>query len=322
MKKRTSNRKTKSPYARQEERAEDSSSSQTLQLNKETTGTQKPQGTTTMTTEEVQTSDQPPSIPAGSESINDIQINLANSVNTPQVLQGTSFNLGFNVDVSIRNKIIEGKYIDLALLLKTDANSSMSNSFQLSPSGELIIKPKTNQKIATIARWTDAILTFSSNYLSAHPKKTQEILKYMHDVRIGAERGGNFIKYDEQFRLRQSFEQSASWENIDSKLWLMYMSGNSHTNTPQTQTTKGKCFAFNFQGSCTKSECIYAHLCMKCGKPHSANYCTLGRDNNVQQIRPHLQPFRYPGQNFQRFQSRARPRFMGPRGFPYQNSKR
>ncbi|KAK3099696.1 hypothetical protein FSP39_008146 [Pinctada imbricata] len=174
-----------------------------------------------MTTEEVQTSDQPSSIPAGSESINDIQINLANYVNTPLVLKGTSFKLGFNVDVSIRNKIIEGKYIDLALLLKTDANASMSNSFQLSPSGELIIKPKTNQKIATIARWTDAFLTFSSIYLSAHPNKTQEILKYMHDVRVGAERGGNFIKYDEQFRLRQSFEPSASWENIDSELWLI-----------------------------------------------------------------------------------------------------
>ena len=52
------------------------------------------------------------------------------------------------------------------------------------------------------------------------------MLKYIHDVRLGAERSGNWKLYDEQFRLKLVSDPNKSWGNIDTELWVMYMGGN------------------------------------------------------------------------------------------------
>ncbi|KAK3107733.1 hypothetical protein FSP39_021079 [Pinctada imbricata] len=114
----------------------------------------------------------------------------------------------------------------------------------------------------------------------------------MHDIRVGAERGGNFIKYDEQFRLRLSINSSLSWANMDTELWLTYM---SNTNQPTANNTaylaQQKCYDYNLSGRCTRSGCTYAHLCMKCNKPHAVIQCFYARPyinqiNRQQSITP------------------------------------
>ena len=102
-------------------------------------------------------------------------------------------------------------------------------------------------------------------------KKTQNLLKYMHDERLGAERGGNWKKYDEQFRLRMSMNPVGSWRSVDKKLWLMFMaSPATQLSLPQAAQTKimhNKCFTYNYRGICQKPICNFGHLCIKCSKP-------------------------------------------------------
>ena len=126
-------------------------------------------------------------------------------------------NLGMHVSPSNKDKIIQGGYIDLALLLQNNnthilqPNKQTINLIQ----GELVIQPKTYQRITTIEQWTDAFITFISIYCQVHVDKFQQLLKYMNNVRIGAKRCGQHClgwkQYEEQFRLKIAQHQSGSW---------------------------------------------------------------------------------------------------------------
>lgn len=72
----------------------------------------------------------------------------------------SQFSLGHNVNAQIRQKIIQGKYIDLATLLKnsnTD-DSASDRVFVLGNDGQLCSRSRSSIKIVTIEKWTDAFL--------------------------------------------------------------------------------------------------------------------------------------------------------------------
>jgi len=54
---------------------------------------------------------------------------------------------------------------------------------------------------------------------------SQGLLKYMHDVKLGASRstGLGWREYDQQFRLKKARLPSTSWGQVDQELWLIYM---------------------------------------------------------------------------------------------------
>jgi hypothetical protein len=58
--------------------------------------------------------------------------------------------------------------------------------------------------------------------------------------------------YDEQFRLGLSHNPSASWAEIDSELWLIYMYGSVATagNQSQVANKQLRCYSFNYNGQC------------------------------------------------------------------------
>ena len=149
---------------------------------------------------------------------------------------------------------------------------------------------------------------FSSVFLSAHPEKTQELLKYMHIVRMAAARfgGRGWLEYDRQFRMRQQSHPSRSWSVIDGELWAMFVaapgspyyagSGGQGAGGPYTYAGKqrfsnlsrgnfkqpfrsfGYCFAFNRSG-CPKPQCKYTHKCSTCqATGHGAASCKAGPD--------------------------------------------
>ncbi|KAK3088512.1 hypothetical protein FSP39_020020 [Pinctada imbricata] len=184
----------------------------------------------------------------------------------------TQFLLGYNVDASLRQKIISGNYINLGLLLKSDADDQQTVTLSISQNGELISKPPRAKKVESIDQWTQAFLIYMSIYLSAHPNKTQELVKYLHDVRLGAQRSSGWQKYDEQFRLKLSIDPTLSWAMVDSELWLLYMQPLS--NLPSQNRSIAKCFAYNYQGFCQRPQCYYSHACITCNQRHPVKYCT------------------------------------------------
>lgn len=70
---------------------------------------------------------------------------------------------------------------------------------------QIIAQPKTQNKVTTKVCWTDAFLIFLGVYTNAHPQKSQQIAKYLHDIRNW------WVTYDEQFRLKMSKNASQDW---------------------------------------------------------------------------------------------------------------
>ena len=225
---------------------------------------------------------------------------------------------------SNKNKIINGEYIDLSQLLEnTFKQEKQENQIDM-VDGVLTTKVKSKNNINTVEVWTDAFIVYISIYSAVHTSKFQALLKYMHDVRLGASRikGLGWKEYDEQFRLKMSVNPTKSWEVIDQELWLLYMvSPNTvpeikHNSQVGLKSSINKCYNFNYKGTCDRTPCNYKHVCFKCSGCHPFFACTVSV-GHVGHNQLH-QPFRYGATNrFQNlgFQGSFRPRL------PYQNTR-
>ena len=251
--------------------------------------------------------------------------------------------LGNHITQATKQKIIEGQFIELGSLLPSQTTSD--KKFTINASGELVAKDVETRKITTIEKWTDAMLSFSFIYLEAHPVKLFELLKYIQIIRLGASRGSTgWVEYDTQYRTRKAQDPTSSWGDVDTELWLLYMT----PAVPQqpmantlAQVNSKRCFDFNFKGSCQRYPCPYPHACIRCGASHPIMQCPI--PNQVQPTHNFRPPTRfqsfqqsqgsYSGQPFQtRYQGNYRaqqyqnqtqrprfrsphPRYMGPRQF-------
>ncbi|XP_062576491.1 uncharacterized protein LOC134238373 [Saccostrea cucullata] len=188
--------------------------------------------------------------------------------------------IGMNVSSTVKQRIISGQYIDLATLV-TPKSGSDEKKLVMNSMGEIIYKDANPKKVENIEQWTDLMLIFASVYLSAHPAKTLDLLKYIQTVRMGVSRGAiSWKEYDTQFRLRKEQNPVSSWGEIDSELWLMYMhSGPAYNVTNAPKTNNDKCFNFNYKGSCDKFPCMYKHSCIRCGSNHSQIHCLTQASN-------------------------------------------
>lgn len=127
----------------------------------------------------------------------------------PHLTPSAHSELGVTVPEAIKAKIISGQYIELAGLVHSDSLAAdvLGTVVVAGPSCDLIVKSQSStKKVTTIETWTDAMLVFTSVYLSAHPERTQDILKYINTVRLGQKMhwGTGWRIYDEQFRHRMA----------------------------------------------------------------------------------------------------------------------
>ena len=91
--------------------------------------------------------------------------------------------------VNLKQKIIASEYIDLALLLINSQASLSDKHTVIDSHGKLLIEPKQqHRQIVNIETWTDAFLIFTSIYCTAHLLKFQDLLKYIHCIRLGSKR--------------------------------------------------------------------------------------------------------------------------------------
>ncbi len=131
---------------------------------------------------------------------------------------------------ALKTKIINSEFVDFGLLLeKNEKGGQEQKDFSLTvgEGGKLLWhnnKPK--REVNSIYTWTTAFLIYSSVYLSAHPQRAQEMLKYAHIVRTAASRheGWGWRVYDIQYRMRQQWNPLRSWALIDGELWTLYVS--------------------------------------------------------------------------------------------------
>ena len=216
-----------------------------------------------------------------------LDFNLSDQANVPHQLPSVHSSLGLHVSENMKLKIKSGLYVDLASLLETDTNSEcMDNKLAVNQSGELVLKPLSHKrKILNIETWTDAFMIYSSIYLSAHPYKIQDVLKYINTIRTGAKRhvGLGWKNYDEQFRLRlASNPVSMPFGKIDYELWLLYMNSIQEATSQRVSVAKNKCYDFNHK-FCTRVVCPYMHTCLNCGMNHPSRICNFNGRSAVGQ---------------------------------------
>lgn len=172
------------------------------------------------------------------------------------------------VNEGTKNKIWNGKYIDLALLLRQNfCHSATTTSGTLTVvNNQLTIKQsgtKIKVPINSIQNWTDAFINFIIVFSLKHANKVVELLKYMSIIRGAAMNDPihKWLEYDTQFRLRMSKDPSKSWATLDGHLWLSC--GLSGDLSAVTQSS-APCYEYNFKGACARLNCAYAHTCIKC----------------------------------------------------------
>ncbi|XP_033725243.1 LOW QUALITY PROTEIN: uncharacterized protein LOC117315208 [Pecten maximus] len=185
--------------------------------------------------------------------------------------------LGSNVPESLRQKIVNGEYIDLGQLLAKPVTHEQSAKLTV-VGGELRMSAKTQSiKIMDIDKWTDAFLVFISLYGAAHPTQIAGMLKYMHTVRLRSRRtsGLGWKQYDEQFRLRKARNPSASWGVVDQELWLLYLYINHQPQQVASVVASPalKCYDFNYSNNCSKNPCPYMHKCLRFSGNHPSMNC-------------------------------------------------
>lgn len=271
-------------------------------------------------------------------------------VDTPNSIESYNNDITDHIPRNIQEKIAKSEYINLASLLHSSEASNPETQALLIHEGKLVLQaPPNRSKIHSVEQWTTAFILFTSIYCKAHPQRLQELLKYMHTVRLCASRcyqNQGWKSYDEQYRMRKARDPSSSWANVDVELWLMYVgSKNTNNYTVQNQRqvqSQMKCFAFNSSNQCKKQFCHYSHTCLHCSGWHSVLKCpVLGQGNirskppiantslsnfNNPQFRfprnrnPNVTPFvnfthRQP-QNYSR--QRFNDQTMGQRTYPYQ----
>ena len=129
------------------------------------------------------------------------------------------------VSDKIRQKIWD-EYVDLGILLVRPASQ---NKFQITlgqpelgrPPSFCIEPAEKPRRITTIDQWLNAFHVFIGVYTAKYPQDSPELIKYCSLIHDLAERGHNWLFYDENFRfMRQSHVSSLPWGAIHTELWL------------------------------------------------------------------------------------------------------
>lgn len=142
---------------------------------------------------------------------------------------------------------IEDRYVDLVSVCSPKPGSNEKNNHH-----EQRREDSTSICIESIREldWCHA------DYFQAHPVKTFELIKYVQTVRRGGGRvvGGMRISFSTAF-------SNNSWGKWTRNFGFLYTSP-SPLQLPESlkQVSSGKCYDFNFKGSCRKFPSSYEHM--------------------------------------------------------------
>ncbi|VDI24280.1 Hypothetical predicted protein [Mytilus galloprovincialis] len=126
---------------------------------------------------------------------------------TPSQESSVHDTVGEHVSFKIKEKIWEGKFIELHSLLRTQKEMEEVDEGDLKlKRGKICIEKRSSGVYLSINEWTSAFMIFMSVYIEKYSTRAQELLKYMRDIRLAATRSENWATYDEQFRLKNRKE--------------------------------------------------------------------------------------------------------------------
>ena len=217
-----------------------------------------------------------------------------------------------HVDQSIRDKILNGEYVDFAKLLPRDRigwhdDNRMEMMYKDGRTYFVPASERDNISISSFNRWEQAFRIFCNIYTEKFPGKAVELTQYGHII-FSASMSymwDNVYAYDKDFRIHLSkFGNRRSWGIILQQAWSLRLKdrigdrgGNRSSamgwspNTPQNRTKKDVCWRFN-RGNCNYgASCKFDHKCALCHKfGHGSHNCRRADRQQPQQ------QYQYPQQ--------------------------
>lgn len=120
----------------------------------------------------------------------------------------------------VKDIIWEGGFVNLHCFLEKKQEEVSTTHISLIDGG--FIKKDTIKRVKNIFEWTTAFTRYMSIYLQQSPMKCLEMLKYLDNVRMAAEKfkGYGWREYDEQFRMELAKYPTKNWGELDYTLWL------------------------------------------------------------------------------------------------------
>ena len=210
------------------------------------------------------------------------------------------------INEKIKKEIWENKYIDLHLLLPQDDKEEVSPILAPGKPGEPARwqEPQISKGKLAIDEWCQAFCVYISVYTRKYTEATPARMAYYNKIQNLASKGGNFLFYDQEFRLAREqdgiawdiplldlwmeclplqqvkSEQTSSYKgfnsNVQSSSNFRSSKSSSKNNKNQFHHPKGYCYQFHNTGKCPMGqECRYSHQCWvpQCQGKHPVFKC-------------------------------------------------
>lgn len=131
--------------------------------------------------------------------------------------------LDARIPASLKQKIWANDYVDLAILL-TPADRDHFNISMSTGSGDpaLCLIPKKQAKINSIEMWNTAFNIYMSVFLQKFPEEAMPLLKHTETVHILAQKGGDFVAYDENVRYSRQLNPHP-WDTFFTEQYVQAM---------------------------------------------------------------------------------------------------
>ena len=230
--------------------------------------------------------------------------------------------MGWNIEPTIKRRIIDGEFVDFSRLLPRDrVLAQQDNRLEIilgsngQPNFRSVVDSET---IGSFHKWEQAFRVFSSIYTDAHPTRGKQLIQYNHTIYSASltYQWSNVYAYDIDFRLHMAENQGRNWGIILQQAWMLHMkekiqfknlqNGSSFNNNNNgNKKTNGKiCWKYN-RGKCTYGfNCKFDHKCGMCNRfGHGAHNCRkgqgtannadreghgLGKDREIRQIQRNM----------------------------------
>ena len=182
------------------------------------------------------------------------------------------------VPAELKDRICDGKFVDLADLLKKSfmhGDDQQKLCVVADQDGVLTFRSmrQSSRGALSIDQWTSAFHTYMSVYLARHPTEVQDMLAYMELIREAARdnpMSPAWREYDERFRTKKAADPARPWAMIDNQLWLLTVCRPPATDAkqPARQTARSDqvCFNYNKLSGCHKQTCSFKHVYSGCGE--------------------------------------------------------
>ena len=156
------------------------------------------------------------------------------------------FHITCHIDVSIKEKIRRGEFVELEKLLnKKLMRGEQDNRFDcqiINQGGNTFIAPKEREiKINNITKWDQAFRVYAAIYAKANPERSVEIWQYIDCIHKAAKtfHWDCVANYDFTFRQLMAEYPERSWAKIYTQMWNINLCEGNNKQGPSSAGGNG-----------------------------------------------------------------------------------